>query len=226
MDFHTSGAAGRASPSRRSGVQSTNRAAAARDVPEQRPASPRRRNTRGDRDPPTHRHPHRTAGRTARRPTRTHQHGTPRPTPHAAAAPRPARSTLALSAKPPRRRISGRGAPAALPASPSLEPGLPFGEERGDAFGVVLGAGGEAAGEGLEDGGRGTGGGRVDELLRHLLGDGSRTEQIGHKLVPTTRRVLVLMRDGAFQSAGLDDAAVVRETLRQAVDEVFPAEDV
>lgn len=38
-------------------------------------------------------------------------------------------------------------------------------------------------------------------------------------------RVLVLLHDGAFQAAELDNAKAVRETLRRAVDEVFPAQD-
>ena len=35
-------------------------------------------------------------------------------------------------------------------------------------------------------------------------------------------RVLVLLHDGAFQAAELDNAKAVRETLRRAVDDVFP----
>ncbi|MCW8382449.1 TetR/AcrR family transcriptional regulator [Streptomyces justiciae] len=46
---------------------------------------------------------------------------------------------------------------------------------------------------------------------------------IGHPDPDHAARLLVLLHDGAFQSAELDDAKAVRETLRRAVDEVFPA---
>ncbi|NEA99614.1 TetR/AcrR family transcriptional regulator [Streptomyces sp. SID13726] len=47
---------------------------------------------------------------------------------------------------------------------------------------------------------------------------------IGHPEPDHAARVLVMLHDGAFQSAELDDATAVRETLRRAVDQVFPAE--
>jgi hypothetical protein len=46
---------------------------------------------------------------------------------------------------------------------------------------------------------------------------------MGHPDPDHAARVLVLLLDGAFQAAELDDAKAVRETLRRAVDEVFPA---
>ncbi|MEU2281585.1 TetR family transcriptional regulator [Streptomyces sp. NPDC013178] len=57
------------------------------------------------------------------------------------------------------------------------------------------------------------------EVLRDLSAD------LGHPDPDHAARVLVLLHDGAFQAAELDDAAVVRETLRRAVDGVFPAQD-
>ncbi|NUP24640.1 MAG: TetR/AcrR family transcriptional regulator [Streptomyces sp.] len=54
-------------------------------------------------------------------------------------------------------------------------------------------------------------------VLRDLSAD------IGHPDPDHAARLLVLLHDGAFQSAELDDAKAVRETLRRAVDEVFPA---
>lgn len=45
---------------------------------------------------------------------------------------------------------------------------------------------------------------------------------LGHPDPDYAARVLVLLHDGAFQAAGLDDAGVVRETLRRAVDGMFP----
>ncbi|WP_330349007.1 hypothetical protein [Streptomyces sp. NBC_00582] len=56
------------------------------------------------------------------------------------------------------------------------------------------------------------------EVLRDLSAD------LGHPDPGYAARVLVLLHDGAFQAAELGDPAVVRETLRRAVDEVFPAE--
>jgi hypothetical protein len=53
--------------------------------------------------------------------------------------------------------------------------------------------------------------------LRELSAD------MGHPEPDHAARVLVMLHDGAFQSAELDDATAVRETLRRAVDEVFPA---
>jgi AcrR family transcriptional regulator len=47
----------------------------------------------------------------------------------------------------------------------------------------------------------------------------------GHPDPDHAARMLVLIHDGAFQSAELDNAEVVRETLRRAVDELFPAPD-
>lgn len=54
-------------------------------------------------------------------------------------------------------------------------------------------------------------------VLRELSAD------LGHPDPDHAARVLVLLHDGAFQAAELDDAKAVRETLRRAVDEVFPA---
>ncbi|MER7792842.1 helix-turn-helix domain-containing protein [Streptomyces sp. NPDC097640] len=48
---------------------------------------------------------------------------------------------------------------------------------------------------------------------------------MGHPDPDHAARVLVLLHDGAFQAAELDNAMAVRETLRRAVDEVFPAQD-
>ncbi|MEU9456209.1 TetR family transcriptional regulator, partial [Streptomyces sp. NPDC048277] len=48
---------------------------------------------------------------------------------------------------------------------------------------------------------------------------------IGHPDPDHAARVLVLLHDGAFQAAELDDAKAVRETLRRAVDEVFPTQE-
>lgn len=56
-------------------------------------------------------------------------------------------------------------------------------------------------------------------VLRELAAD------MGHPEPDHAARVLVMLHDGAFQSAELDDATAVRETLRRAVDEVFPAQD-
>ncbi|MFF4398604.1 hypothetical protein [Streptomyces sp. NPDC001480] len=58
------------------------------------------------------------------------------------------------------------------------------------------------------------------EVFRELSTD------VGHSDPEHAARVLVLLHDGAFQAAELGDPAVVRETLRRAVDEVFPAEEV
>ncbi|MFJ8020519.1 TetR/AcrR family transcriptional regulator [Streptomyces sp. NPDC096311] len=58
------------------------------------------------------------------------------------------------------------------------------------------------------------------EVFRELSTD------LGHSDSEHAARVLVLLHDGAFQAAELGDPAVVRETLRRAVDEVFPAEEV
>lgn len=52
-------------------------------------------------------------------------------------------------------------------------------------------------------------------VLRDLSAD------LGHPDPDHAARVLVLLHDGAFQGAELDDATVVRETLRRAVDDVF-----
>ncbi|MFI6374092.1 TetR/AcrR family transcriptional regulator [Streptomyces sp. NPDC050546] len=57
------------------------------------------------------------------------------------------------------------------------------------------------------------------EVLRDLSAD------LDHPDPDHAARVLVLLHDGAFQAAELDDASVVRETLRRAVDEVFPHHD-
>ncbi|WP_157878070.1 hypothetical protein [Streptomyces torulosus] len=46
---------------------------------------------------------------------------------------------------------------------------------------------------------------------------------MGHPEPDHAARVLGMLHDGAFQSAELDDATAVRETLRRAVDEVIPA---
>lgn len=56
-------------------------------------------------------------------------------------------------------------------------------------------------------------------VLRDLSTD------IGHPDPDHAARTLVLLHDGAFQAAELDNAKVVRETLRRAVDELFPAQD-
>jgi AcrR family transcriptional regulator len=56
-------------------------------------------------------------------------------------------------------------------------------------------------------------------VLRDLSAD------MGHPDPDHAARVLVLLHDGAFQAAELDDAKAVRETLRRAVDEVFPVQD-
>ncbi|MES4907794.1 MULTISPECIES: hypothetical protein [unclassified Streptomyces] len=48
---------------------------------------------------------------------------------------------------------------------------------------------------------------------------------MGHPDLDHAVRVLVLLHDGAFQASELDNAKAVRETLRRAVDEVFPAQD-
>ncbi|MEH0577315.1 hypothetical protein [Streptomyces sp. B21-108] len=56
------------------------------------------------------------------------------------------------------------------------------------------------------------------EVLRDLSAD------LGHPDPEHAARVRVLLHDGAFQAAELGDPAVVRETLRRAVDEVFPAQ--
>ncbi|WP_433512963.1 TetR/AcrR family transcriptional regulator [Nonomuraea sp. CA-143628] len=56
--------------------------------------------------------------------------------------------------------------------------------------------------------------------LRDLSAD------LGHPDPDHAARVLVMLHDGAFQGAELDDAAIVRETLRRAVDEVFPMQDL
>ncbi|NNN36970.1 TetR/AcrR family transcriptional regulator [Streptomyces sp. S3(2020)] len=53
-------------------------------------------------------------------------------------------------------------------------------------------------------------------VLRELSAD------MGHPDPDHAARVLVLLHDGAFQAAELDNAKAVRETLRRAVDEVFP----
>ncbi|MEU5872193.1 TetR/AcrR family transcriptional regulator [Glycomyces sp. NPDC047369] len=53
-------------------------------------------------------------------------------------------------------------------------------------------------------------------VLRDLAAD------LGHPDPDHAARLLVLLHDGAFQSAELDDPAVVRETLRRAVDQLFP----
>ena len=56
-------------------------------------------------------------------------------------------------------------------------------------------------------------------MLRDLSAD------LGHPDPGHAARLLVLLHDGAFQGAELDGAAAVRETLRRAVDELFPAQD-
>jgi AcrR family transcriptional regulator len=56
-------------------------------------------------------------------------------------------------------------------------------------------------------------------VLRDLSAD------IGHGDPEHAARVLVLLHDGAFQAAELDNAKAIRETLRRAVDEVFPTQD-
>ncbi|MEU8976241.1 hypothetical protein AB0D11_44990 [Streptomyces monashensis] len=54
-------------------------------------------------------------------------------------------------------------------------------------------------------------------VLRGLSAD------MGHPDPDHAARLLVLLHDGAFQSAELDGPKAVRETLCRAVDEVFPA---
>jgi AcrR family transcriptional regulator len=56
-------------------------------------------------------------------------------------------------------------------------------------------------------------------VLRDLSAD------MGHPDPDHAARVLVLLHDGAFQAAELDNAKAVRETLRRAVDDVFPTPD-
>ena len=56
-------------------------------------------------------------------------------------------------------------------------------------------------------------------VLRDLAAD------LDHPEPDHAARVLVLLHDGAFQAAELDSAKAVRETLRRAVDEMFPAQD-
>ena len=55
-------------------------------------------------------------------------------------------------------------------------------------------------------------------VLRDLAAD------LDHPEPDHAARVLVLLHDGAFQAAELDSATVVRETLRRAVDEMFPVQ--
>ncbi|ONI84916.1 TetR family transcriptional regulator [Saccharothrix sp. ALI-22-I] len=53
-------------------------------------------------------------------------------------------------------------------------------------------------------------------VLRDLAAD------LGHPDSDHAARVLVLLRDGALHGGELDDPAVVRETLRRAVEDVIP----
>ncbi|WIV55876.1 TetR/AcrR family transcriptional regulator [Amycolatopsis nalaikhensis] len=48
-------------------------------------------------------------------------------------------------------------------------------------------------------------------------------EEVGHPEPDHAARVLILLRDGALHGGELDDAKTVRETLRRAVEEYFPA---
>lgn len=54
-------------------------------------------------------------------------------------------------------------------------------------------------------------------VLLHLSAD------LGHSDPDHAARTLVLLHDGAFQAAELDHATAIRETLRRAVEELFPA---
>ncbi|WP_416974781.1 TetR/AcrR family transcriptional regulator [Streptomyces sp. 4F14] len=56
-------------------------------------------------------------------------------------------------------------------------------------------------------------------VLRDLAAD------LHHPDPDHAARLLVLLHDGAFQSAELDSPKVVRETLRRAVDQLFPLDE-